>query len=109
MSECVLVKSNDVQKVNTLESNINTINSKLNRWAQVTVPKFGSATSQDVTVSGMTANDHPVASIIITSSGSVASNYEIWSHIYRITSGANKVTFYSDAATSAACTVGIKW
>ena len=107
MSECVLVKSNDVQKVNQLETNVANINSKLNRWATVDVPKFGSATSQTITVQGMTANDHPIASIIITSN--VAKYYDIWSHIYRITSGNNSVTFYSDAATTDKCTVGIKW
>jgi hypothetical protein len=46
--------------------------------------------------------------VYISSAENVVDCTESWSHIYRADTAANKITFYSDAATSTQLTVMVK-
>ena len=77
-------------------------------YTTCTLPKFGSATSQNVAISGVTANSHPVLDVYIDATGNVSACNEAWSHIYKADSYNGGITFYSDAATSTALTIMVK-
>jgi len=78
------------------------------KYTTCTLPVFTKAGSKAVTVSGVTANSHPVLDVYISSAENVVDCTESWSHIYRADTAANKITFYSDAATSTQLTVMVK-
>lgn len=84
-----------------------TVNSST-KFTTCTLPIFSAAGSQAVTVSGVTANSHPVLDVYIDTAAHATAYTEAWSHIYKADTSANTITFYSDAATSTALTVMVK-
>ena len=77
-------------------------------YREVTLPAFTAAGSKDVTVTGCTANSHPVLDVVTSTTQATAeTQIEAWSHIYAAQSKANAITFYSDGATTQ-ITVAVK-
>lgn len=65
--------------------------------------------SQAVTVTGITANDNPIADIVLTGTYEADMQMEAdWANIYRIVTSTNTVTFYSHAKTEMSIPVQFK-
>lgn len=77
-------------------------------YTTCTLPVFSAAGSQNVAITGVTADSHPTLDVYISSTSDVSACNEAWSHIYRADSYAGGITFYSDAATSTALTIMVK-
>lgn len=65
--------------------------------------------SQDITITGITANDKPI--VDVTMSGTFADDQTRlaeWSKIYRITTAANKITVYATEKTTASLPIQLQ-
>ncbi len=73
-----------------------------------TLPIFTAAGSKEVECIGVTTSSHPTLDVYIDAAANVDAMRDAWSHIYKVISGTNKLTFYSDKETSTAITVLVK-
>ncbi len=73
-----------------------------------TLPIFTAAGTKTVEVLGMTSSSHPTLDVYIADAEEVDSCRDAWSHIYRVISGTDQLTFYSDDATERSITVLVK-
>lgn len=65
--------------------------------------------SATVSVSGITADDHPVLDVITSTDATVAeTQISDWSKIYAATTGNGTITFYANDITSQALNISIK-
>ena len=79
--------------------------------ASITTTWTGSAApyTQDIAVTGITANDNPV--VDLTMSGTYATDQARladWGKIYRIVTAANKITIYATAKTTASLPIQLQ-
>ena len=105
----LIADSTDTSGINVPSSNNKLVTSdKVFTYTTCTLPVFAAAGSQNVNVSGITLDSHPILDIYIEDPSSVSACLEAWSHIYRADVYSGGITFYSDAATNMSLTVLIK-